>query len=111
MATGSEVHLATQAQERLWALGIDTAVVSIPCMEHFNTQDVQYQKTVLGDAPRIGIEAGVDMPWYRYLGENGHFIGMHSFGASAPAPILFEKFGITVQSIVDYVVHLTEKGI
>ena len=101
LATGSEVSLAVEAQQQLKAAGIAAAVVSVPCMELFEAQDTEYRQSVLGIAPRIVIEAGVRMGWDRYLGDNGIFIGMKDFGASAPAPDLFKHFGITTEAVVE----------
>ena len=84
-------------------IGIEVAVVSIPCFELFNQQSLEYRTAVLGDAPRIGIEAAVEMGWSKYLRETDTFIGMTGFGASAPIGVLFEKFGITQQAIVEAV--------
>jgi transketolase len=99
MATGSEVELAVQASALLTKDGIRAAVVSIPCFELFAAQDESYRAKVLGNAPRVGIEAGVQQGWERWLGENSAFIGMDSFGASAPAPQLYEHFGITANAM------------
>ncbi|MGJ8557201.1 MAG: transketolase [Sulfitobacter geojensis] len=108
IATGSEVHLAMQAREMLQAEGIGTRVVSMPCMELFAAQDEAYRKRILpGGAVRVGVEAGVQMGWDRWLfGERGKsnkaaFVGMDRFGASAPAEELFERFGITAQGVAD----------
>lgn len=103
IATGSEVSLAIQAQGALRALGVDVAVVSMPCFELFAQQPQDYRASVLGDAPRVGIEAAVEMGWSKYLRETDIFIGMSGFGASAPANVLFEKFGITEQAIIEAV--------
>lgn len=100
LATGSEIMLAMQAREQLLKDGIEAVVVSMPCFELFDLQDKAYQTTVLGIAPRIAIEAGIQMGWDRYLGEKGVFIGMDSFGASAPAEKLYEHFGITTEAII-----------
>lgn len=100
-ATGSEVHLATAAQEKLEAQGIPTRVVSMPCWELFNQQDTDYKKQVLGaTSVRIGVEAAACQGWEKYLGIDGAFIGMDGFGASAPAEDLYRHFGITVENIV-----------
>jgi transketolase len=109
IATGSEVSIALKAREALQAQGIGTRVVSMPCMELFAEQDEAYRRKVLpaGNIVRIGIEAGVRQGWDRWLlGERGReaktgFIGMDRFGASAPAEVLFEKFGITSDAIVN----------
>lgn len=100
LATGSEVHLALEARQQLQAVGIAAAVVSMPCWELFERQDEAYQRQVLGDAPRIAIEAGVKMGWERWIGDKGVFIGMKDFGASAPAEQLYKHFGITVEAVV-----------
>jgi transketolase len=102
LATGSEVSLACEARDLLQADGIGTAVVSMPCHELFDAQDKGYRDAVLGrDTVRIGIEAAVSFGWERYIGENGVFIGMNGFGASAPAPALYEHFGITAKAVAD----------
>ena len=101
MSTGSEVSLAKKAQEMLQAVGIAAAVVSIPCFELFERQDPTYKANVLGTAPRIAIEAGIRMSWDRYLDENGVFIGLSDFGASAPAEQLYKHFGITAEAVVE----------
>ncbi|WP_238370625.1 transketolase [Heliomarina baculiformis] len=107
IATGSEVSVALEARETLEEQGIGTRVVSMPCMELFAEQDESYRRRVLPAGPiRIGIEAAVRQGWDRWLlGERGReqkagFIGMDSFGASAPADVLFEKFGITAEATV-----------
>ncbi len=107
IATGSEVEIAMNARDLLQANGIGTRVVSMPCMELFAEQDEAYRKRVLpGGAVRVGIEAAVQTGWDHWLfGERGRsgkaaFVGMHSFGASAPANVLYEKFGITAQAVV-----------
>jgi len=100
LATGSEVHLATAAQEELAKQSIKAAVVSMPCWELFEAQSAEYKAQVLGTAPRIAVEAASGFGWERYLGSEGVFIGMQGFGASAPAPVLYEKFGITTAAIV-----------
>ncbi|MGR3759567.1 transketolase [Roseobacteraceae bacterium NS-SX3] len=108
IATGSEVSVAMDAMAKLEAAGIGTRVVSMPCMELFAEQDEAYRRKVLPAGPvRIAIEAAVrDGGWDRWLlGERGNekkagFVGMDSFGASAPAGELFEKFGITAEATV-----------
>lgn len=100
LATGSEVILAVQARERLEASGIGTAVVSMPCWELFNLQDKAYQRNVMGQGVRIGIEAAVRQGWDAYLGPDGGFIGMEGFGASGPADELYKLFNITVDAVV-----------
>ncbi|MEP6341743.1 MAG: transketolase [Maricaulaceae bacterium] len=101
MATGSEVHLAVEAHERLAKEGVSARVVSVPCMELFLAQGDNYVRSVLGkDLPKIAIEAGIRQGWDRLLGQSSAFIGMDSFGASAPGAVLFEHFGITTDAIV-----------
>lgn len=100
IATGTEVGLAMQARETLEALGIQTAVVSMPCWELFEEQSPAYQVQVLGDAPRIAIEAALKFGWERWLRPSDRFIGMAGYGASARAPQLYEHFGITEDAIV-----------
>ena len=110
IASGSEVEVALAARDLLQAEGIGTRVVSMPCMELFAAQDPAYRKRVLpGGAVRVAIEAGVRQPWDQWLlGERGReakagFVGMDGFGASAPAEVLYEKFGITGQDVADKV--------
>ncbi len=105
MATGSEVEIALAARDLLQAEGIGTRVVSMPCWELFEEQDEAYRKRVLPAGPvRVAIEAGIRFGWDRWLfGERGRreksgFIGMHGFGASAPAAELYAHFGITAEA-------------
>jgi transketolase len=101
LATGSEVGLAYEAAATLAKDGIKAAVVSMPSFELFRSQPESYQSEVLGEAPRIAIEAGVPQSWYEWLRKSDTFIGMHGFGASAPAPQLYEQFGITAAHAVE----------
>ncbi|MCF7700032.1 transketolase [Loktanella sp. M215] len=107
IATGSEVELAMAARATLQAEGIGTRVVSMPCMELFMAQDEATRRKVLPAGPvRVAVEAGVRQSWDMILmGERGNakkaaFVGMDGFGASAPAEVLFEKFGITAAHVV-----------
>ena len=95
LATGSEVAIAMEAKKLIEADGVPTAVVSMPCWELFEEQDAAYRNQVLGAAPRVAVEAAVRFGWDRYLGPRGAFVGMSTFVASAPAPKLYEHFGIT----------------
>ena len=95
LATGSEVAVAVAAQSLLAERGLDAAVVSLPCWQLFAAQPPEYRAEVLGTAPRIGIEAAIGQGWERWLGDNGLFIGMDGFGASAPAAKLYAHFGIS----------------
>lgn len=106
MATGSEVEIAMNAKAKLEAEGIGTRVVSMPCWELFAAQDDAYRKRVLpGGAVRVGIEAAVRQGWDQWLlGERGReakagFVGMDSFGGSAPAGDLYKHFGITADAV------------
>ncbi|WP_022721806.1 transketolase [Rhodopseudomonas sp. B29] len=101
IATGSEVSLALEAACKLEALGIKAAVVSAPCFDLFAEQDDAYRAKVLGTAPRVGVEAALDVDWRRWIGDGGAFVGMTGFGASAPANVLYQKFGITADAVVD----------
>lgn len=103
LATGSEVSIAVEAQAALQADGISAAVVSMPCWELFDEQDDAYKASVLGDVPRVSIEAGVTFGWEKYVGADGVAIGMTSFGASAPAGELYKHFGITAAAVCDAV--------
>lgn len=100
LATGSEVEIACAARDALQAEGIGTAVISMPCMELFDAQDDAYRQSVLGgDTVRVAVEAAISQGWDRYIGGNGAFVGMSGFGASAPAPELYEHFGITAEAV------------
>ncbi|MBN2678845.1 MAG: transketolase [Acidithiobacillaceae bacterium] len=102
IATGSEVELALAAQAKLAEQGHAVRVVSMPCMDIFAAQDAAYQESVLpaGISKRVAIEAGTTGLWYKYVGLHGTVVGIDHFGASAPAPTLFAKFGFTVDNIV-----------
>ena len=100
LATGSEVSLAVEAAKALGGEGIKAAVVSMPCWELFDAQDVGYQEKVLGSGPRVAVEAAVEFGWQKWLGPDGIFIGMRGFGASGPAGELYKHFGITPEAIV-----------
>jgi transketolase len=100
IATGSEVSIAMAARESLAAEGVAVAVVSLPCWELFSQQDDTYRASVLGGAPRLGIEAAGGFGWERWLGNDGVFIGMSDFGASAPYEDLYKHFGITPDAVV-----------
>lgn len=101
LATGSEVSIAVHAYEKLKTAGIQAVVVSMPCMELFNQQSETYRNATLGNAPRIAVEAGIRMSWDRYLRAQDAFVGMITFGESAPAPHLYKHFGITDDALVN----------
>jgi len=100
IATGTEVAIAMEAREQLGREGVAVAVVSLPCWELFAQQDEAYRDAVLGGAPRVGIEAASPFGWDRWLGPEGVFIGMTTFGASAPFQDVYNYFGITAEAAV-----------
>jgi transketolase len=99
LATGTEVALTVEAANRLAQDGICAAVVSMPSWELFEAQSKTYHRATLGDAPRIAVEAASKFGWTRYVDSDDDVIGLTGFGASAPADVLYEKFGITVDAI------------
>jgi len=102
--TGTELALALKAAETLEAEGVATRVVSVPSFELFEQQDAAYQASVIGRGTvRVAVEAAIKQGWERFIGEDGAFIGMTGFGASGPAEVLYEKFGITSDAIVSAV--------
>ena len=105
IASGSEVELAVKAKAELEAEGTKVRVVSMPCMELFEEQSAEYREAVLPRAvrKRVAIEALSDFGWGKYVGLDGAYVCMKSFGASAPAAKLFEKFGFTVENVVNTV--------
>ena len=107
MASGSEVEIALEAQAALAKDKIHVRVVSMPCMELFAQQSASYQRDTLGkDLPKVAIEAGVRFGWDRWIGATGDFVGMDSFGASAPYKDLYAHFGITSEAVVEKVKSL-----
>jgi transketolase len=100
-ATGSEVEIAVEAGKKLQEKGIGTRVVSMPCWKLFDEQSDEYKETILNnDSIKVAIEAGSEMGWHKYIGSNGIFIGMKSFGESAPYKILYEHFNISADHVV-----------
>jgi transketolase len=99
IGTGSELSLAVEAAQALGGEGIAAAVVSMPCVELFATQDEAYREAVLGAGPCVAVEAAIEQGWERWLGRDGIFIGMRGFGASAPAQDLYKHFGITAEAV------------
>ncbi|GMR24441.1 MAG: transketolase [Acidobacteriota bacterium] len=108
MATGSEVSLALEARELLEKAGVSCRVVSIPCWELFEEQADDYRESVLPEAvkARVSVEAGVTLGWSRYLGDKGRAIGIDRYGASAPGGTVFEKLGLTPESVAETVKRL-----
>lgn len=112
LATGSEVHLALSASAELERRGIKARVVNMPCFELFEAQDEAYKLEVLPPSvkARLAIEAASPMGWHRYAGDEGDVLGIDRFGASAPAKVLFEKFGFTVDNVVARMIALVNKN-
>jgi len=109
-ATGSEVSIAIEAQAELNKCNIGVRIVSIPCWELFDQQPAQYQANLLDNSSlKIAIEAGIKQGWEKYIGRDGVFIGMNSFGASAPAENLYQHFGITKERIISTVKERLKK--
>jgi transketolase len=102
LATGSEVHLALKAYDLLTTDGVRARVVSMPSWELFERQSKEYQESVVPPTvkARVAVEAGVRLGWERYIGDEGEFVGMASFGASSPADAAFKGFGITTETVV-----------
>lgn len=106
IATGSEMLIARQALHQLVRDGISAALVSLPCWELFARQDAAYREQVLGNAPRIGIEAASGFGWDRWLGPHGAFIGMEDFSEAAPSGELYRRLGITAERIHETALRL-----
>ena len=101
-ATGSEVAIAVDARKLLAAKGVQARVVSIPCFELFAEAPEAKRRAIIGDAPvKIGVEAAVRMGWDAIIGNDGSFVGMTSFGASAPYKELYKSFGITAEAVTE----------
>lgn len=103
LSSGSEVHIAHDAYKKLTSEGIKARVVSLPSWEIFEAQDAAYKESVLpaNVTARVSIEAGVTQGWHRYVGSTGIAIGIDHFGASAPYEIIYEKFGLTPEAVID----------
>ncbi len=102
IATGSEVSLALDAKAELAKEHVDVRVVSMPCTSLFDEQSASYKESVLPSIvrARVAVEAGTDFGWAKYVGLDGAVVTMHGFGASAPAGLLFKKFGFTTENVV-----------
>ena len=111
MASGSEVEQMVQAQAALWERGVDTRVISMPCLELFEAQDAAYRESVMPAAvrARVAMEAGVSACWYRYVGLDGAVIAIDHYGASAPASKLFKEFGLTAERAVEETLRVLGK--
>lgn len=108
IATGSEVPLAVQARARLEEMGYGTRVVSMPCVELFDKLSKEDQDKLLTNAPKVAIEASVTGLWYKYV-KDGAVIGIDTFGESAPAGVLWEKFGFTIDRVVEAAKNLIQR--
>ena len=102
IASGSEVAIAMEARDQLKAAGVSAVVVSMPCLDKFEEQSQDYRDQVIHpDTPVVVVEAAIEQSWGKYIGRNGKFVGMSTFGASAPANELYKHFGITTQNVVN----------
>ncbi|HOW27859.1 MAG TPA: transketolase [Elusimicrobiota bacterium] len=112
MATGSEIHLALSAQERLAQEGLPVRVVNMASWELFDSQPEEYRTSVLppGVRARLAVEAGSSMGWHRYVGESGDIVSIDRFGASAPAGVLFEKYGFTAENVATRVRRMIDRN-
>ncbi|MFD8048008.1 transketolase [Streptomyces chartreusis] len=101
IATGSEVHVAVEARERLQADGVPTRVVSMPSVEWFEEQDQGYRDSVLPPAvkARVAVEAGIGLTWHKYVGDAGRIVSLEHFGASADGKVLFREYGFTAENV------------
>ncbi|MDX1414208.1 MAG: transketolase [Candidatus Promineifilaceae bacterium] len=108
IGSGTELHIALEAQELLAAKGVAARVVSMPSWELFEAQSAAYKESVLpaGTKARVSIEAGATLGWERYVGEKGIAIGLDHFGASAPYKVLYEQFGLTAEKMVEAALSL-----
>jgi transketolase len=111
IGTGSETQLALEAGKKLTAEGVGVRVVSIPSWELFDRQPTDYRETVLplSAKVRVAVEAGIKLGWEHYVGLEGMVIGMEGFGASAPASVLYEKFGITSKCVAQAAKELLKR--
>ena len=111
MATGSEVELIYKAWDILQEKGIDARVISMPSWEIFEEQSDEYKESVIPMSvrKRVAVEAAGDFGWHKYVGLDGEVISMNGYGASAPAGKLFEKYGFTVDNVVDTVIRVMNR--
>jgi transketolase len=110
IGTGSEVELVLKAAEVLKSEGIGATVVSMPSFKIFEEQRDAYKASIFPEAtPKIAVEAGSTMGWWKYVGHNGGIIGVDKFGASAPGPTVMEKYGVTTEAIVALAKKLLKK--
>ena len=110
IATGSEVSVALEAAEKLKGEGIAASVVSMPSFKIYDEQSDEYKTKLMPEAtPKLAIEAGATMGWWKYVGHNGGIIGVDRFGASAPGPVVLEKLGISVAHVIEEAKKLVKK--
>ena len=110
IATGSEVSVIVKAAAELKAIGINATVVSMPSFKIYDEQTDAYKSALLPEGtPKIAIEAGATLGWYKYIGHNGAVIGLDRFGASAPGAIALDKLGINVANVVEHAKRLLKK--
>ena len=110
IATGSEVSLILEAAKALKKEGINASVVSMPSFAIFEEQEQSYKDELFPEGtPKLAVEAGATMGWWKYVGHNGGIIGVDRFGASAPGPIVLEKFGFSVANVVEQAKKLVKK--
>jgi transketolase len=109
-ASGSEIEIALDAKVKLEAKSIGVRVVSMPCTELFDAQDKEYKYNILcNNSIKVAVEAAINYGWERYIGAHGIFVGMESFGESAPADELYKHFGITSERVIESVLNKLEK--
>jgi transketolase len=108
IGTGSEVSLIVAARRKLLERNIRARIVSMPSWELFDLQSKEYRESVLPPSirPRLAVEAALPQGWHRYIGDAGDIIGVERFGASAPGNVVMEKFGFTVDNIIERAVAL-----
>jgi len=110
IATGSEVWVIVKAAEELKAAGINATVVSMPSFKIYDEQPDAYKKGLFPEnTPKLAVEAGATLGWYKYIGSNGAVIGIDRFGASAPGAIALDKLGINVANVVEHAKKLVKK--
>lgn len=110
IATGSEVSLILKAAEELKKEGIQASVVSMPSFAIFEEQEQSYKDELFPEnTPKLAVEAGASMGWWKYVGHNGGIIGIDRFGASAPGPLVLEKLGFSVANVVEQAKKLVKK--
>jgi transketolase len=109
VATGSEVMLILESAKLLESQGIKTRTVSMPSQKIFEEQSDEYKASVFPDGlPAVSVEAGATLGWFKYVGRHGAAIGVDKFGASAPAKIIYQHYGITTENIVAHATRLVE---